>query len=86
MSNAKVKRNKRLAYGRLFMDDVPTAAVAIYLLVAAEFELADAILLGLSGGYSLLAFIYHITRQIRTSLGSTRETHPWGAPVGSTSS
>ena len=62
--NESVKRGKWLAFGRLFMDDVPTAAVAIYLLVAAEFELADAILLGLSGGYSLLAFVYHITRQL----------------------
>ena len=62
--NESVKRGKWLAFGRLFMDDVPTAAVAIYLLVAAEFELADAILLGLSGGYSLLAFVYHITRKL----------------------
>ena len=62
--NASVKRGKWLAFGRLFMDDLPTAAVAIYLLVAAEFQLTDAILLGLSGGYSLLAFLYYVTRKI----------------------
>ena len=68
--NALVKRGKWLAFGRLFMDDVPTAAVAIYLLVAAEFELADAILLGLSGGYSLLAFVYYITRKLAKGISS----------------
>ena len=59
----KTTRNKWLAMGRFVMDDLPAATVALYLLVYAEFELADAILLGLSGGYSLLAFLYHMTRK-----------------------
>ena len=62
--NAALRRHKLLAAGRLLCDDVPTAAISIYLLAKAEFEVTDLVMLCLSGGYALLTLLYYCTRQL----------------------
>ena len=61
--NNALATRKKLAAGRLLCDDLPTAAISIYLLVKArQFQMADMILLILSGGYALLTLLYYCTR------------------------
>ena len=60
---SRVRVNKRMAFGRLVCDDVPTCIIAIWLMLNTQFEPIDLLLLILSGGYSMLVFLYYVTRK-----------------------